>query len=361
MPCNDHLGNQLESINLRQSFLVINSGDEYTNNHAVVLALGNTDAVEMRIVDGISDTDWIAFNANYNHTLSVGDGLKTVTVRFKDIGGVELSSVNDTIQLDTFLNVAYFNQSGASTKGDLLHLELSLAQELGATVTATISGIVQDLPLLDNGFGGDTVANDGIYERDFYIDTPIDIDLPASATITDLSGNTSTVESATNIVLNTSPTIKNLTNSSNIVAGEMTLNFSTDEPATATILYGDSLANLTNELDVSSNLTKTHTVQLNGLSANSMTYYRITVADSANNNTELEGQGKLAPAAVAGLGAYAGSNEVGLIWNVNANAAGYRIYRSNDGGNVFTLVNVSELITERFYVDALATNDTEFH
>ncbi len=352
---------QLEGINLRQSFLIINDGADYTNDHTVTLALGNTDAVQMRIVDGINDSGWITFAANYNHTLSIGDGLKTVTVKFKDIGGVELSSVSDTIQLDTFLNIAYFNQSGASTKGDLLHLELSLSQELGATVTVTISGIVQALPLLDNGFGGDTVPNDGIYERDFYIDTPIDVNLPIVATITDLSGNSSTVESATNLVLNTAPTIKNLTNSSNIAAGVMTLNFSTDEPATASLVYGDNLANLTNEVEISNNLTKTHTVQLNGLSANSMTYYRITVADSANNKTELEGQGKLAPAAVTGLAAYAGNNEVGLIWDVNVHATGYRIYRSTDGGNVFTVINASELISERFYVDALATNDTELH
>lgn len=351
---------QLDNVNLRQSFLVINDGAEYTNEQQIALAIGNTDAVEMKIVDGINDTGWLALQNDYNYTLSIGNGLKTVTVYFKDINGVELSSVSDTIQLDTFLNVAYFNQSGANTRGDILHLSLSLAQELGATVTATIPGVVEALPLLDNGFGGDQTANDGIYERDFYIDTPIDINAPVNATITDLAGNIASTVSDTNLVLNTAPTIKNLINSSNIVAGEMTITFTTDEPATATILYGDSLANLANTIVLSSNLTKSHTVQLDGLSANSLTYYQLSVADSANNKTELTGQGKLAPAPVEDLAAYPGSNEVGLIWSSNEQAAGYRIYRSNDGGNIFTLVNADALIIERFYIDTLATNATQF-
>ncbi|WP_033076240.1 DUF7151 family protein [Thalassotalea sp. ND16A] len=350
----------IEDIALRQSFIIIDEGAEYTNDQQVSLAMGNTDAVEMRIVDGINDSNWLTFAEVYEHTLSAGDGIKTVTVRFRDINNVELPSVSDTIKLDTKLNIAYFTVSGASTKGDLLHLQLSLNQELGATVTATIPGLVQELPLLDNGFGGDTTANDGIYERDFYIDTPIDINLAALATVTDISGNTASLESDTNIVLNTPPTIKNLITSSNIASGEMILNFATDEPATTVIDFGSDLANLSNRLDVNATLSKTHSITLNGLSPNSMTYFRITANDSVNNYAEFEGQSKLAPPPVAGLGAYPGSDEVGLIWDPAENAAGYRIYRSEDGGNVFTLINANALISERYYVDALASNGTTY-
>jgi hypothetical protein len=353
---NEHDSYPLEDVNLRQSFVIVNDGAAYTNNQLVSISLGNTDAIEMRITDGLSDSGWIAFESLYDHTLSVGNGLKTVTAQFKDINNVELASVSDTIQLDTFLNVADFQHSGATTKGDLLHLELSLTQELGATVTVTIPGLVQNLPLLDNGFGGDTTPNDGIYERDFYIDTPIDLNLAAVATVTDISGNTATANSSSNVILNTAPSIKNLVTSSNIALGEMTLRFSTDEPATASIAYGNDSANLSNNLEVSTTLNNNHSVTLSSLSANSMTYFRIAVADSVNNTNELAGQGKLAPPAVTGLAAYPGSNEVGLIWNKAQNAASYRIYRSDDGGNVFTLVNAETVISERYYVDALASN-----
>ncbi|MEY8204142.1 MAG: carboxypeptidase-like regulatory domain-containing protein, partial [Bermanella sp.] len=185
----------LDAVTLRQSFVNINEQDIYTNNGLVTLSIGNTDALEMKIEEGIHQGEWIAFSEYYNHTLSAGDGTKTVTVRFRDIGGVELSSVQDSIKLDTSLNAVSFMTSGASTKGDLLHFALDLDGELEAKVSATVNGLITGLPLLDNGFGGDTTAQDGIYERDYLIGSALDINQPASAFVTDVAGNTLTLNS----------------------------------------------------------------------------------------------------------------------------------------------------------------------
>jgi len=351
---------EFSAVELRQSFVNINEQDIYTNNYLVSLNIGNTDALEMRIEEGVFDSDWVAYSEYYTYALSAGDGDKTVTVRFRDVMGVELSSVQDSIKLDTSLNAISFIANGANTKGNLLHFSLDLNNELNASVTASVAGLIDGLPLLDNGFGGDTTAQDGIYERDYLISSAVDINQPAIANAMDVAGNTLTVNSAENVILNTAPTIKNLTSSSNVASGEMTIRFSTDEPALAHIEYSGDLANLENLIEVSAALSTSHQITLNGLAADSLTYFRITVADSAENTSQLDGQGKLAPPPVTGLGAYPGNNEVGLIWNVTANAQGYRIYRSADGGNSFTLANPSALEANKYYTDELVSNGTEY-
>jgi len=351
---------EFDAVELRQSFVNINDQDIYTNNYLVTLNIGNTDALEMRIEEGVSDSGWVAFSEFYNHILSAGDGEKTVTIRFRDVLGVELSSVQDSIKLDTSLNVVNFEAAGANSKGGLLHFSLDLNGELDAKVTASVAGLIEGLPLLDNGFGGDTTADDGIYERDYLISTPVDLNQVAIASVIDVAGNTLTVNSAANVVLNTAPEIRNLTSSSNVSSGEMTIRFSTDEPAISELIYSNDIADLNNAVKVSGVFTTSHAITLNGLSANSLTYYRITVADGAENTSQLDGQGKLAPPPVTGLGAYPGNNEVGLIWDVTSNAKGYRIYRSNDGGNAFTLANPEALVANKYYTDELVSNGTEY-
>ncbi len=351
---------EFDTVELRQSFVNINDQDIYTNNYLVTLNIGNTDALDMRIEEGISDSGWVAFSEFYNHNLSAGDGEKTVTIRFRDVLGVELSSVQDSIKLDTSLNAVSFEAAGANSKGGLLHFSLDLNGELNAFVAASVAGLIEGLPLLDNGFGGDATASDGIYERDYLISTPVDLNQVATASVIDAAGNTLTVNSAANVVLNTAPEIRNLTSSSNVSSGEMTIRFSTDEPAISQIIYSNDIADLNNAVEVSRVFTTSHSITLNGLSANSLTYFRITVADGAENTSQLDGQGKLAPPPVTGLGAYPGNNEVGLIWDVTANAQGYRIYRSSDGGTAFTLANPSELVANKYYTDDLVSNGTDY-
>ncbi|WP_287439624.1 carboxypeptidase regulatory-like domain-containing protein [Reinekea sp.] len=348
----------LDSAELRVRYVKINNAALYTNSPTVSLAIGSTDASEMRISQGSSDSDWIAFSASMDFTMQAGDGLKTLVVDFRNSSGV-LPSVIDQIILDTTIVVKGFTAEGATTRGDVLHLSLDLAGETAATVSVDLPGLVNGLALVDNGTFGDMAANDGHYERDYVILSPAELTVTPTATIVDRAANSITVTAAP-VVLSTAPSIGNLSVASNVASGEMTIKFSTDEPTTSLVNYGFDASNLTEQLTVSDTWTSTHQIVLTGLPANTLTYFEITAEDAAANQTLAFGQGKLAPAPITGLGAHAGNAEVGLIWDASANSelAGYQLYRSIDSGISYTPVT-AELIDTTFYVDA-TTNDQDY-
>ncbi|ATX77436.1 carboxypeptidase regulatory-like domain-containing protein [Reinekea forsetii] len=349
----------LDSAELRVRYVKINNAALYTNSPTVSLAIGSTDASEMRISQGSADSDWIAFSASMDFTMQAGDGLKTLVVDFRNSSGV-LPSVIDQIILDTTIVVKGFTAEGATTRGDVLHLSLDLAGETAATVSVDLPGLVNGLALVDNGTFGDVTANDGHYERDYVILSPAELTVTPTATIVDRAANSITVTAAP-VVLSTAPSIGNLSVASNVASGEMTIKFSTDEPTTSLVNYGFDASNLTEQLTVSDTWTSTHQIVLTGLPANTLTYFEITAEDAAANQTLAFGQGKLAPAPITGLGAHAGNAEVGLIWDASANneLAGYQLYRSSDSGISYTPVT-AELIDTTFYVDA-TTNDQDYY
>ena len=81
----------------------INRGDTYTNSASVTLALGATDASEMMISEQSSfdGASYETYTTIRSFTLSSGDGIKTIYVKYKDAIGNESSAVSDTIVLDT--------------------------------------------------------------------------------------------------------------------------------------------------------------------------------------------------------------------------------------------------------------------
>jgi hypothetical protein len=85
----------------------INGGAQYTNNASVSLSISATDATsgiyQMRISnDGVFDTElWESYSSSKLWTLSNGDGLKTVTIKFRDNALLESVVIFDTIFLDT--------------------------------------------------------------------------------------------------------------------------------------------------------------------------------------------------------------------------------------------------------------------
>ena len=81
----------------------INDGDAYTNSASVTLTLTATGASKMIISEDstFSDVSYEAYAGSKSFTLSTGDGIKTVYVKFKDAAGNESSVISDTIKLDT--------------------------------------------------------------------------------------------------------------------------------------------------------------------------------------------------------------------------------------------------------------------
>jgi hypothetical protein len=83
-------------------FIVINNGDNYTNNSTVILALTyDSDVIQVRYSnDNLTWTDWGAPEDTKIWTLSPGDGLKTVYYQVQDRAG-NVSTFWDDIVLDT--------------------------------------------------------------------------------------------------------------------------------------------------------------------------------------------------------------------------------------------------------------------
>ncbi|MDC2888723.1 carboxypeptidase regulatory-like domain-containing protein [Psychrosphaera algicola] len=352
---------KLDEIKLRQSYVTVNSGSIFTNNTRVVLSIGNDAATQMKVSDGINSTAWVDYASDQSFVMSSGDGVKTITVEFKDINGTALATVTDTINLDTTLVINSFSASGATTKGDNLLIAVDLNGEMNAEVLVSVPGLVQNLPILDNGFNGDDVANDGIYQRSLLINSTVDVNSMATVNVTDIATNVAVATSEL-ITINTAPSISDITVTSNVATGLMTINFTTNEVATSTIEYGQNPAELEQDNNVANTLSNSHNITLSNLPKDIITYFKVTVTDAAGNSSSKYGQGKLAPAIVEGIAAYAGDNEVGVIWNTvqDSEIAGYRIYRSSDSGTSFILVNNEQLIKDYAYVDNLVSNNTEY-
>ncbi len=350
---------QPPAIELRQSYVNINQNAVYTNKREVTLHIGNSAANTMRFSEADTTTEWQPFSNTAAFQLSAGDGVKWVTVDFRDANGQPLPSVNDSIELDTTLAIQNFSAEGATTKGDELRLRMVL-NEPGAQVQAILPGVFDAIALTDNGQLGDIAANDGIYERVISVASPVDINAKVSAAITDRAGNQKIAESEQAVVLNTAPTISALQTRSNLATEELHLSFTTDEPATSSLRYGYSLSNLGDPVVMQGNLSQSHAIALTGLRANDMIYFRILVTDAAGNSREREGQAKLAPAPLEQLSAYAGNSEVGLTWSAGGSeVAQYSLYRSDDNGQSFQRLATVDAATT-FYVDNSTRNDTEY-
>jgi len=328
---NTLLSATFDPVNLRVRFVNINGGEAFTNNPVVTLDIGASDATEMRILEGLSDTGFIPFAASQPLTLSAGDGLKTVTVEFRDALAQPLPSVQASIELDTTITVASFTATGATTRGDSVQLTLDIG-ETGATVTADIPNQVNGLVMNDAGILGDPVANDGVYGRVYLVDNSRDVNAPVVAHITDRAGNTLDANSNPALVINSAPQIRNLNISSDIAAGQMFIQFTTDEDATASVAYGDSFTTLINNAVVSAAATQLHSVTLSALSATQATFLEITATDGAGNISTRQSQGKLAPTAMTNVQAFAGNGEIAVIWPPVQSLRGYtyHVYRSTD-------------------------------
>ncbi|MEA3227748.1 MAG: carboxypeptidase regulatory-like domain-containing protein [Campylobacterota bacterium] len=349
----------LGTLTLRKSFVKINNDATYINSKTVTLNIGNSDAQEMQISEGGTTYDRETFVSEKSFTLSDGDGEKRVTVDFFDSVGSPLSSISDTIILDTTLNTSTFKLQNATKMNDVVKISLNVG-ETGAEVVVDLPSLIDGLILFDNGIAGDTTANDGIYERDYLIKTPNELDIKATATITDKAGNSITAESDNNLILSTPPSILNLQVNSNVADATMSITFTTDEPTTSIVSYGADSSNLDTELTINSSLASNHTITLLDLSVNEITYFELEVKDSALNLSTLNAHGKLAPPPPTTLNVEVGDSEVGMVWSkvTTDGVIGYNVYRSSDG-EAYIKAN-SSLVKENYFLDDIVSNDTTY-
>lgn len=164
-----------------QFSVVIEDGAEYTSNTTVHLSITASTVPEFMTISNDSSFTNAApqpFDVSINWAMVLGDGLKTIYVRFLDQSGKATSMpVSDSIILDTHANIVSVSENtGGAPKvaGDTLRVTLD-AGEIGGKALASIENGPQNLALFDDGTHGDAVANDGIHTLNYIVQIDDDV------------------------------------------------------------------------------------------------------------------------------------------------------------------------------------------
>ncbi len=157
----------------------IGNGAKFANRRLITLTFNvpNSTALMMISNDPVfTGAIWEAFSNTKTWELTLGDGLKTVYVKFRTVDQAESEAVKINITLDTIalINaVTHDGQGRVLRTGDVLHLRLDAGEPLGNALVNLVdnSSSAQDnnLRLYDNGSNGDARSNDGVYELDYPI------------------------------------------------------------------------------------------------------------------------------------------------------------------------------------------------
>ncbi len=178
--------------------IIINNGDEYTNQLSVTLTLsasfkpivqrgsakviGRLSSEEMLISNrpDLSGAIWQAYASPIDWTLEAGDGVKMVYVKFRDKAGNESDRASDSIILDT---TPPSSPSLAINEDNLYTTDLS--------VVLTLSAVGADFMLISSGsyFSG-AVWEDYATSKDWLLD-PADGEKTVYVKFKDTAGNES--------------------------------------------------------------------------------------------------------------------------------------------------------------------------
>lgn len=175
----------------KNASIIINNGDQYTRDNDVKLALEATDAVEMIISENsdFSGANWEDYTSIKSFTLSTGDGIKTVYVKYRDEAGNETGVVNDSIYLDTTA------PSGYSAEIDQEVINRSNEKELSFTFGDAEVGAIYNFIITSDGGTAEVTGSGRITDSNQQI-SGIDVSgledgvLTLKVTLTDEAGNT---------------------------------------------------------------------------------------------------------------------------------------------------------------------------
>jgi cytochrome c peroxidase len=116
--------------------IVINGGAAFTRSPSVTLTLTSTTAAWMQFSkDGVTFFPFETFAGTRVLTLLPGDGLKTITVRFKDLAGNVSAPVSASITLNTTnpTGIMTINGGAAFTRSASVTLSLTVADTVAVT------------------------------------------------------------------------------------------------------------------------------------------------------------------------------------------------------------------------------------
>ncbi len=158
----------------------IESGRVKTATRNVTLTMSAAIGTQRMQISNSSDlagAQWEPYRVTPAWELLAGDGEKTVYARFRDADDNESDTVNDDIVLDTRAAISSVTEDSGGEEmeaGDTIHFTIATGEPHGVA-TVAIGAAVQDILLHDDGTSGDTVPNDGVYERDYIVEYGVEI------------------------------------------------------------------------------------------------------------------------------------------------------------------------------------------
>jgi len=163
----------------RMFSVTIDQGSPKTSTRNVALrmsASSETEIMQISNAPDMSGAQWQPYQSTYSWSLLPGDGDKTVYVRFRDTADNESDIVSDSIELDTRAVIESVTEDSDGedlSPGDVIHFTLT-AGELHGEATVDLGSLAR-IALYDDGTGGDTVPEDGVYERDYTIEPGVEV------------------------------------------------------------------------------------------------------------------------------------------------------------------------------------------
>ncbi len=168
------------SVTPRIYGLSIAEGRWKTSTRNVTLTMSAPSATEiMRVSNSsaIAGAPWVPYDATYAWQLEAGDGVKTVYAQFRDAGDSQSEVVSDDIELDTRAVIASVTENTGGDPmeaGDVIHFTVTAGEPYG-TAWVTLGTSVSGITLYDDGTGGDSDADDGVYERDYVVEHGVEV------------------------------------------------------------------------------------------------------------------------------------------------------------------------------------------
>ncbi len=330
----------------------INGGLEMTGSRSVTLELtGPATTLLMKIghQPDLAGAVWESYASSRTWLLQEGDGLKTVYALFQDAGGAVSPVAIASITLDTYAEITDLDISETSPfdPGETLHIVMRVGgDESGGDAWVGIEGFSLQIPLYDDGNGGDDTPGDGIYEASYRM--PIYVrgnDLTVTGEFRDAAGNRAvSFEMEEEISFTDPPAPVYLFGAVDSTVSSITIRWepSEEEHVTGYRIYRDGTAGVDEsaELHVTTVTNVNQTTYTDQDLVEGQTYfYRVFVAndldETAGSNERAASTFDAYPDAVVldSLSAI-GDDRLTLTWSRNANTdfEEYRIYRSTTPG-----------------------------
>lgn len=332
--------------------IMINGGVEVTGSRSVTLELtGPATTALMRIghASDLAGAIWESFESARSWLLEEGDGLKTVYAQFQDAGGTLSPITSASITLDTYAEITDVDISETSpfAPGATLHFIMRVSEdETEGEAWVSIEGFSLQIPLFDDGNGGDPTAGDGVYETSYRMPLYVrGIDLTVTGNFLDAAGNRAIPFEMEELISFTDPPDSvYLFGADDSTTSSITLRWepTDEEHITAYRIYRDTSSGVDETADLL--LTTIHNVTQStymdqGLIEGETYFYRIFVV---NDMDETAGSNERSmstfddypvPVVLDSLSAI-GDDRLTLTWSRNNNTdfEEYRVYRATEPG-----------------------------